>query len=87
MVSLLVFIYEDYGLDFLSRLLNGYHRQELISLLHRVYQHYLIATIDWAVGSLLRSDDEFAEAIAQLHLIEVQEEQQRQVLFSACGIA
>ena len=82
----LVFIYEDYGLDFLSRLLNRYLKQERISLLDRVYQHYLIAAIDWAVGSLLRSDDEFTAAIAQLHLIRIQEEQQRQALFSACGV-
>jgi hypothetical protein len=70
----------------IRRLLNGYPRQERISLLHRVYQHYLIAAIDWAIGSLLRNDDEFAAVIAQLHLIRVQEEQHRQALFSACGV-
>ncbi|ARV62515.1 hypothetical protein BZZ01_31255 [Nostocales cyanobacterium HT-58-2] len=82
-----VFIYEDYGLDFLSRLLNGYREQDRASLLYRVYQHYQIAAIDWAVGSWVRNDGEFAEAIALLRLIRIQEEQQRQELFSVCGVA
>ncbi|MBW4458547.1 MAG: hypothetical protein KME55_41595 [Nostoc indistinguendum CM1-VF10] len=30
--------------------------------------------------------NEFAEAIAQLHLIVIQEEQNRQALFSICGV-
>jgi len=82
----LVFIYEDYGLDFLSHLLNGYRKYDRTALLRRVYQFYLLAAIDWAVGSRARGDGELAEAVAQLRPMRIQEEQQRKELFSTCGV-
>ena len=83
----LIFIYEDYGLDFLSRLLKIYRKYDRAALLQRVFHFYQLAAIDWAVGSQARSNTEFAEAIPQLHQMRTQEEQQRKELFSACEIA
>lgn len=81
----LVFIYEDYGLDFLSRVLTVYGKADRVALLSRLFQHYQIAAIDWTIGARFRSDDEFAEGLAQIPLLRTQEEQQRQELFSTCG--
>jgi aminoglycoside 2''-phosphotransferase len=81
----LVFIYEDYGLDFLSRLLDAYCDRDRASLLGRVFQFYLMAAIDWTVGARARGDCVFAEALAELPVLRLQEERQREELFSCCG--
>jgi aminoglycoside 2''-phosphotransferase len=83
----LVLIYEDYGLDFLSRLLKVYGKPEGAAMPRRMYQLYLLAAIDWAAGSKARGDAEFAEAIEQLRLLSIQEGSEREELFSACGLA
>jgi aminoglycoside 2''-phosphotransferase len=81
-----VYIYEDYGLDFLSRVLTAYSGPDRISLLGRVYQFYLLDAIDWAVSCRLRADA-FREAMTQLRMMRMQEEQRFEELLSACCAA
>ncbi len=83
----LIFLYEDYGLDFLSRFLDVYSKADRNALLNRVYQFYRLAAIDWAVGGRALGNSEYAEALAQLITLRQQEDVQRKELFSACGIA
>src|SRR5262249_44872267 len=54
----LVFIYEDYGLDFLSRLLTVYGKAARERLVPRLFQFYLLAAIDWTVEARSGSDGE-----------------------------
>jgi aminoglycoside 2''-phosphotransferase len=80
----LVFIYEDYGLDFLSHVLTVYGKADHMALLSRLFQHYQIAAVDWTISARFRSDNEFAEGLEQIRLLRTQEEPQRQELFSTC---
>jgi aminoglycoside 2''-phosphotransferase len=45
----LVYLYEDYGLDFLRRVLPPYPSSEPRQLLERAYRFYVLDLIEWAV--------------------------------------
>jgi aminoglycoside 2''-phosphotransferase len=78
-----LFIYEDYGLDFLSRVLTTYGETERLSLLRRIYQFYLIEAMDWYVGLWLNGGD-LTETIAHIRTMRVEETQRFDELLSAC---
>ncbi len=80
----LVFIYEDFGLDFLSRVLTGFHHTDRTALFNRLFQLYLIAAIDWAAGSRARGQAEFDEALELIQGLRLEAAQQRNELFSRC---
>lgn len=83
----LAFIYEDYGLDFLARLLATYvDGLDCNALLQRLYQLYLIAAIDWIVNHQPDLTG-LAEAGAQLRLLRLQAEQGREELLTFCQVA
>lgn len=52
----IVLIYEDYGLDFLNRFLRRYG--DTSSVRERIYGHYVLGAIDWAVQ---KAEQQFAE--------------------------
>lgn len=84
----LVFIYEDYGLDFLRRLLGGYAGGDRAALLHRVYRLWELDAIDWAVRCRAAgSEADRAEALAQLSGSRVYGEQRCNELLRVCGAA
>lgn len=80
----LVFIYEDFGLDFLSRVLTGFHHTDRTAMFNRLFQLYLIAAIDWAAGSRARGQAEFDEALELIQELRREAAQQRERLFLAC---
>ena len=81
----LVLIYEDYGLDFLGRLLPAYGGNDQAALLGRLYQYYLMNAVEWTIGERSHAAAEFAEALAQLRRLRVQEAASRKELLSFCG--
>lgn len=80
----LALIYEDYGPEFLKRLLRVYGLGERNSLLERMYHFYVLAAIEWAVGNAEHSSVELADAIARLSRLRMTGEQEFQELRSAC---
>ncbi|MEA5624223.1 phosphotransferase [Nostoc sp. UHCC 0251] len=82
-----LWIYEDYGLDFLSRMLPAYRESDQPALLQRVFQFSLLQTIDWAIICQVKGDNAFMEAMTQLRTMRVQEEAQFTELLLTCGFA
>ncbi|MGI9034678.1 MAG: phosphotransferase family protein [Pyrinomonadaceae bacterium] len=70
----LIWIYEDYGSDFLSRLLDVYHESDRKSLLRRVRQFLLLQAIEWAIDCQASGDDDLAEAVEQLVALRIEAE-------------
>jgi hypothetical protein len=83
----LIFIYEDYGLDFLARLLHTYGGDDRAALLGRLYQYYLMNAVDWTIWCQSQSAAKFAKALAQLRRLRIQEDASRQELQSSCGVS
>lgn len=81
----LLFIYEDYGLDFFARVLRLYEPGDATSLLERVYRFYLLGAIEWAVLGIEKTQAELEEALAQLRALGTNAERQYSELLSACG--
>jgi aminoglycoside 2''-phosphotransferase len=82
----LVFIYEDYGLDFFARLLPAYAEDNCTALLGRLYQHYLMNAIKWTIGCKSQAADEFSAALTQLRELRIQEAASRQELLAFCEV-
>lgn len=82
-----LWIYEDYGLDFLSRMLPTYDEFDKTALLRRVFEYSLLETVEWAVGCQTRGGDDFADALTQLQTMRVQEKTRLAQLLSTCRIA
>ncbi|HEX8139151.1 MAG TPA: phosphotransferase [Pyrinomonadaceae bacterium] len=80
----LVFIYEDYGLDFFARLLRRYAAGESVALIERAYRFYVLAAIEWAVASAEEGAADFDEAVAQVGQLRARGEQEFQELLRAC---
>jgi len=80
----LVFIYEDYGLDFFARLLRRYSAGESGALIERAYRFYVLAAIEWAVASAEEGAADFDEALAQLGQLSIRGEQEFRELLRAC---
>jgi aminoglycoside 2''-phosphotransferase len=83
----LLWIYEDYGLDFLSRVLPAYRESNQPALLQRVFQFSMLQTIDWAISCQEKGDNAFMEAMTQLRTMRVQEEARFAQLLLTCGFA
>ncbi len=83
----LVYIYEDYGLDFLGRLFPLYHRGDASGLLERMYRLYVLDAIEWAVSCAEEVSPRLEEAVAQVGRLEANEEEQMNDLFCACAAA
>jgi aminoglycoside 2''-phosphotransferase len=82
-----LWIYEDYGLDFLSRVLSAYRESDQLALLQRLFQFSLLQTIDWAVSCQVKDDNTFMEAMTQLKRMIVQEKVLFTELLLTCGFA
>jgi aminoglycoside 2''-phosphotransferase len=79
-----VFLYDDYGVDFLSRSLNTYGDQNRAALLRRMLSLSMLDAVCWAAGP--RSEVELRKAVAHLQTIRIQEKERRQELFDACRV-
>lgn len=82
-----VWIYEDYGLDFLSRMLPAYREIDKPALLKRVFQFSLLEAIEWTVGCQAKGVDDFAEALTKLQTMWIQEEARLAELTAMCRAA
>ncbi len=82
-----VWIYEDYGLDFLSRMLPAYREFDKPALLRRVFQFSLLEAVEWTVGCQAQGVDDFAKALTRLRTMIVQEKTRLAELLSACRAA
>lgn len=80
----LVYIYEDYGLDFLNRFLRAYRPPDPRSLLERMYRLHLLDLTEWVVACANVDDDRLDAAVAELSAERVEEDKRRNELFSAC---
>ena len=78
----LVYIYEDYGLDFLRRLVSGNPVENPRSLLERVFRFYVLDTIEWVVRCAREGSSELGEAISSLAQLRVDGEDRRGELLS-----
>jgi aminoglycoside 2''-phosphotransferase len=83
----LVYIYEDYGLDFLDRLLRTYLPDDPGSLLRRLHRFYVLNSIEWTVRCAEQTSAELDEAMAHLVRLRITREQQLRELLSACHAA
>ena len=81
----LVFIYEDYGLDFLARLLPRYTAADPRPLLTRTYRFYLLDMIEWGVRSAEGASPELGDAVAELSRVTASREQDFAELMAACA--
>lgn len=81
----LVFIYEDYGLDFLARLLRHYTAADPRPLLARMYRLYLLDMIEWAVRSAEAASPELGDAVAELSRVTASRERDFGELMAACA--
>lgn len=82
-----LWIYEDYGLDFLSRMLPAYREFDKPALLRRVFKFSQMETISWAVSSQMNGSDDFTEALIQLQTARTKEEARLAELLSTCRAA
>jgi aminoglycoside 2''-phosphotransferase len=83
----LVYIYEDYGLDFLGRLLRAYRPTNPDALVKRVHRLFLLDAIEWVVQCAERASAELGEAIAHLVHLRTTGPQQLRALRAACRVA
>lgn len=82
-----LWIYKDYGLDFLSRMLPAYREFDKPALLRRVFQFSLLEAVEWTVGCQEKGADDFAEALTKLQTIRIQEEAWLAELTAVCRSA
>jgi aminoglycoside 2''-phosphotransferase len=61
-----LWIYEDYGLDFLSRMLPVYSESDKPALLRRVHQFSLLQAVEWAADCRKKDEDDSARALTEL---------------------
>ena len=57
----LIYIYEDWGPDFLSSVIAYYDPEHADSLLRRVRFHYIVAQVEWTVAALQQGSTGDAE--------------------------
>ncbi len=75
-------IYEDYGLDFLARLLPEYCESDKTDLLRRVFQFSLLEAIERAVSAQAAGGNTFAQSLKRIRTLSVQEKYQLKELLS-----
>jgi aminoglycoside 2''-phosphotransferase len=81
----LVFIYEDYGLDFLARLVPRYTAADPGPLLRRMYHFYVLDLVEWVVRCAEEASPELAEAVAELARVRASRDYDFSRLMAACG--
>jgi len=81
----LVFIYEDYGLDFLARLLPRYTCADPRPLLGRMYAFYVLDLIEWVVRCAEGPSPELGDAMAELSRLRASREEDPRELTAACA--
>lgn len=79
-----VWIYEDYGLDFLSRMLPAYREFDKPALLKRIFQFSLLENIEWTVSCQAKGGNDFAQALTKLQTMRMQEETRLAELLAKC---
>jgi aminoglycoside 2''-phosphotransferase len=78
-----LWIYEDYCLDFLSRVLSAYCEYDKPALLKRVFQFSKLSIIDWTASCQEKGGSDFEEAIRLLREMRIQEQARFMQLMSA----
>ena len=81
----LVYLYEDYGLDFLGRVLRHYPGDRAPPLLARVYRLYVIDAVEWASRPTSAAAPDLDQAIARIADLAWREAAQREELLAAGG--
>lgn len=71
----LLWIYEDYGLDFLEKLLPNFHENDKQNLLERVFNFSMLQIIEWATTCKIENDAELEFALAELSKMREKKEQ------------
>ena len=76
-----VYLYEDYGLEFLTTALLAYKASEPYgSFVERIYRWYLLAMIEWVAEAAEDNIDELDEALDTLNTARTEHVQRRQEL-------
>lgn len=81
----LVYIYEDYGLDLLRRVVPLYADGSTGLLLERMYRLYVLDAIEWTVRCAEKGSPCLEEAVTQVGHLMTSEGQHLTELFSACA--
>lgn len=79
-----VWIYENYGLDFLSRMLPEYLESDKFALLRRIFQFSLLEAIEWIAACQTKGGADFAEALTRLKTKRIQKKARFTELLSTC---
>jgi aminoglycoside 2''-phosphotransferase len=79
-----VYIYEDYGLDFLRRAVRAYRPDSARALLVRMFGFYVLDLVDWVAGCAEKKDPELAEAVDELASVRVGLDRRLDELLGTC---
>lgn len=79
-----VYIYEDYGLDFLRRAVRAYSSSNTRALLQRMFRFYVLDLVEWVADSSESRDSELDDAIEELSSLRVEEDQRLGDLLRTC---
>ncbi|HRH44894.1 MAG TPA: aminoglycoside phosphotransferase family protein, partial [Pyrinomonadaceae bacterium] len=71
----LLWIYEDYGLDFLAKLLPNFHEKDKQNLLERVFEFSMLQLIEWTTTCKIENDAELEFALFELSKMQLEKEQ------------
>ena len=71
----LLWIYEDYGLGFLAKLLPNFHEIDKHNLLERVFKFSMLQMIEWTTACKIENDAELEFALAELSKMREKKEQ------------
>lgn len=82
-----VFLYEDYGVDMLARVLRAYTPAEPLDLLARAFQHYVLDMIDWVMDCAATASTEAGDAAAELSTLRTQAGDRRRALLAIAAAA
>jgi aminoglycoside 2''-phosphotransferase len=80
----LVYIYEDYGLDLLRRILSAYAGGNAKPLVERMYRLYVLEAVDWALQCAQAGAQDLDRAVGQIVSLRTTDEEQLVALLSAC---
>jgi aminoglycoside 2''-phosphotransferase len=82
----LLLIYEDYGLDFLSRVLPVLDKTDKTDLLQRLFQYSLLEMIEWAVRCKKNNQRSLKDALAEIGKMEKEKNARFDELMAVCKI-
>jgi aminoglycoside 2''-phosphotransferase len=80
----LVYIYEDYGLDFLRRAIQAYAPSDARALLERTHRFHTLDLVQWVADCAARHDPELAHAVEELTSLRITEDRRLGDLLRTC---